>query len=168
MQKKNPDAEDDFEDLDEELFLDDLEDDPLLQEAASILGMPPQKKKSTPKNNTKNQAQETVTQQEKKENSSHGDLKSAVKEKPVINKETMTAFAQYLIKIEKIYEEISFHTILRKIPKQWHFAEEAIIDILEVLIENHTIPTFDMKMTTHSVKFYPVGSKQDIQKKTTK
>lgn len=80
--------------------------------------------------------------------------------KPIINKETMTAFAQYLLKIEKIYEEIGFNTLLRKIPKAWHFNEDTIIDIMEVLIENHTIKTFDMKMTATSIKFYPLSVTQ--------
>ena len=174
MQKKpvknaNPDEmlDDDLnEDLmNDDLLMDDLENDPLLQEAASLLGVPAENKvqeKPVREKPTKK------TRQIEKKSSIATKLPTKTGTKPVINKKTMTEFANALIKYENLYEEIGFHTILRKLPKDWNYTEDVIIDLLEVLIEKHTIHTFDMKMTANSLKFYPLGTMQDIPKKKKK
>lgn len=186
MQKKSSKKQDktDFDNdllnddlLDDDLLSDDLDNDPLLKEAASLLGVPIEKsvKQTEAKSKVNKQIKPTlkITKDNMKQGNSPAIEESTELEKlpikksklkPVINKKTMTEFAQYLIKSEKIYEEISFQTILRKIPKDWNYDEEILIDVLEVLIEKHTIPSFDMKMTRNSLKFYPLGSKHDIKK----
>jgi len=79
-----------------------------------------------------------------------------------ITKQILKEFTIFLLKKSKSYEEISFQTILRKIPKEWQFSEPVLIDAIENIIENKGISSFNMKMTASCLKFYPVKKNKII------
>jgi hypothetical protein len=153
--------------LEEDFLDDDFENDPLLKEAAMLLGKPNpeelQPKKKQIQVRSPNKTQNLTEPRLKKESKSHRKTTKTVR-KPVVNKTTMTEFAKILIEKEQIYEEIGFDTILRKLPASWAFTRETIIDLLEAFIQNQMIKSFRMKMTTNSLKFYSLEAKYDKKK----
>jgi len=147
MEKKpNEPIEESLEIDDDILLNEDLDDDLLLQEAESFLGKA-KNEKNTTVHSLKGPKNVVLPIEEPQSNSQN----------PVILKTTMKDLQQFMIAKAKIYEEMAFHTILRKIPSKWHFTEPVLIDILEALIENDMFhkDKLALKMTAHSVKFYP-------------
>ncbi|MHA1584470.1 MAG: hypothetical protein ACTSVU_02395 [Promethearchaeota archaeon] len=140
---------------DDDLLNENLEEDDLLAEFESILGKQPEKPKE--KKQTKKTKAKTFP---KKINSKKTIPKKSTIKKAKIDGETMKEFSIFLLNKAKIYEEIAFKTIIRKIPKEWHFKEEILIDVLETMIENNAIHSIKMKMTASSLKFYPQSQKE--------
>ena len=146
MEKKPNNAPEEPLEVDDDILLnEDLEDDLLLQEAEAFFG--PSKAKNTPAKTLRPPKNEVVPIEEAKT-----DIK-----KPVILKTTMKELQQFMVSKAKIFEEMAFHTILRKLPPTWHFTEPILIDVLEALIENDVFQKekMSLKMTASSVKFYP-------------
>ncbi len=153
-----------IEHVDENLIIDDISDDillnedlddPLLDEMDAILHGKEYKPKPKPEpkqkidKNSKNQAE----------------IKPIIPNIPrntKITKQILKEFTIFLLKKSKSYEEISFQTILRKIPKEWQFTELKLIDTIENIIENKGISSFNMKMTANSLKFYSIKKKNII------
>ena len=150
---KKDELEEENEDISDEDFLDDISDDellnedlddPLMAEAEALMGFD----KPTPKK--KKIVTSKKTQKEKKTEKTDPKISKGA----VINKQTMKEFTVFILKKAKIYEEIAFETILRKIPLSWNFTEPILIDILEAIIESNTVTAIRMKMTASSLKFY--------------
>ena len=137
--------EDLLEDISDDILLNEDLDDPLLAEAEALLGV------ATPSRKPKKAI--TPKPAQKKGKASPVEKKST--KKAVINKQTMKEFTVFILKKAKIYEEIGFETILRKLPPAWNFSEPILIDILEAIIESNTITAIRLKMTATSLKFYP-------------
>ena len=148
MEKKPSKTPEEPQEISDDILLnEDLDDDLLLQEAEAFFG-PTTKKTSTTSEKTLIRPKSAVIPIEEP----HTEL-----QKPVILKTTMKDLQQILVAKAKIYEEMAFHTILRKIPPKWHFTESVLIDILEALIENDMfhLDKLTLKLTANSVKFYP-------------
>jgi hypothetical protein len=129
--------------IDDDILLnEDLDDDLLLQEVEAFFG--PAKKSSV---KTPIKPKEVALPSEEPQTNI---------QKPVILKTTMKELQQFIVAKAKMYEEMAFHTILRKLPPKWHFTEPVLIDILEALIENDVFhkEKLTLKMTASSVKFY--------------
>lgn len=160
LEKELADVEDEdiSEDIsDDDLLNEDLED-PLLDEVDSLLD-------NKPKNKTQESEPKKAPEKSKPEVQSHpkstGALPKSTGEskKIIISKDVAKEFTIFLLQKQKIYEEIGFDTILRKIPKQWGFSEPILIDLIEILIEKNAI---NGKMTAHSLKFH---ENQEVKKK---
>ncbi|MHA1562026.1 MAG: hypothetical protein ACTSPA_07845 [Promethearchaeota archaeon] len=158
---KNGDIEKELEHVDENSIIDDVPDDillhedlddPLLDEMDAILHGKVYKQKPKPEikqkldENSKNQASPNVIIPIPPENAK-------------ITKQILKEFTIFLLKKSKSYEEISFQTILRKVPKEWRFSEPILIDAVENIIDNKGISSFAMKMTANSLKFFPTKKK---------
>lgn len=144
MEKKPSKASGESLDISDEILLnEDLDDDLLLAEAEAFFG--PTKK---PQVKTLIKPKDVVVPIEEPQTDLH---------KPVILKTTMKELQQFMVSKAKIYEEMAFHTILRKLPPTWHFTEPVLIDVLEALIENEVFQKekLTLKITASSVKFYP-------------
>ena len=153
MEKKPRKAPEEFLEIDNDLLLnEDLDDDLLLQEAEAFFGP------VSPKKTRKSLEKPLVKTLNKPKNAAPL-LEKPGKNlmNPVISKTTMTELQQFMVTKAKIYEEMAFHTILRKIPSNWNFSEPALIDVLEILIEKEMFKKakLSLKMTASSVKFYP-------------
>ncbi|MHA1744932.1 MAG: hypothetical protein ACTSWW_02965 [Promethearchaeota archaeon] len=127
---------------DDILLNEDLDDDLLLQEAEAFFG--PAKKTTVKKPIKPKEVALSIEEPQ-----------TNIK-KPVILKTTMRELQQFMVAKAKMYEEMAYHTILRKLPPKWHFTEPVLIDILEALIENDVFDKekLTLKMTASSVKFY--------------
>lgn len=142
-----------IDDIPDDILLNEDLDDPLLDEMDAILHGKIYKPKPQPElkqkidENSKNQASSNVIIPSPPENTK-------------ITKQILKEFTIFLLKKSKSYEEISFQTILRKIPPEWHFTEPILIDAIENIIENKSISSFNMKMTANSLKFYPIKKKK--------
>jgi len=142
-------------DIPDDILLNEDLDDPLLDEMDAILHGKEYKPKPKPEptqkidNNSKNQTDSKIYVPKSHENAK-------------ISKQILKEFTIFLLKKSKSYEEISFKTILRKIPNEWQFTELILIDTIENLIENKGISSFNMKMTANSLKFYPIKKKNII------
>jgi len=153
-----------IEHVDENLIIDDISDDillnedlndPLLDEMDAILHGKDYKPKPKPE----------IKQKIDKDSKNQTDSKPNIPNIPKntkITKQILKEFTIFLLKKSKSYEEISFQTILRKIPKEWLFTELNLIDTIENIIENKGISSFDMKMTSSSLKFYTIKKKKTI------
>ena len=139
-----------LEDISDDILLNEDLDDPLLAEAEALLGIA----KPTPKK---------ISQKPKKvpEKAKLPQNHEKSGSKAIINKQTMKEFTVFILKKAKVYEEISFETILRKLPPSWNFTEPILIDVLEALIESKTITAIKMKMTALSLKFYAATNVKD-------
>ncbi len=161
---KNGDMEKELEHIDENSITDDIPDnillnedldDPLLDEMDAILHGKVYKPKPKPEitqnldDNSKNQESPKVIIPNPPENAK-------------ITKQILKEFTIFLLKKSKSYDEISFPTIIRKIPKDWQFTEPVLIDAIEKIIESKGISSFNMKMTASSLKFYPTKKKKII------
>ena len=161
---KNEDIEKELAHVDENSIIDDIPDDillnedlddPLLDEMDAILHgneykqRPKSEQKQNFDNNLKNQT-------DSKSNKTYHPKNTK------ITKQIEKEFTIFLLKKSKSYEEMSFQTILRKIPKEWQFTELVLIDTIESIIENKGITSFNMKMTASSLKFYPIKKKKNI------
>ena len=134
------------------LLYEDLDDDLLLQEAEAFFGP------VSPKKTRKPTVKPTVKPLIKPKKVTPPIEKPPMDlQKPVISKTTMKELQQFMVSKAKIYEEMAFHTILRKISPKWHFTEPVLIDVLEALIEKEVFKKekLTLKMTASSVKFYP-------------
>jgi len=150
-----------IEHVDENLIIDDISDDillnedlddPLLDEMDAILHGKDYKPKPKPE----------LKQKFDKNSKNQTDSKPNIPNIPKntkITKQILKEFTIFLLKKSKSYEEISFQTILRKIPKEWLFTELVLIDTIENIIENKGISSFNMKMTANSLKFYSTKKK---------
>ena len=161
---KNGDIEKDLAHVDDDSNIDDIPDDillnedlddPLLDEMDAILHG--KKYKPTPKPELKQKLDKnSINQIDSKPDISH------LPENTKISKQILKEFTIFLLKKSKSYEEISFQTILRKIPKEWQLTESILIDAIENIIESKGISSFNMKMTASSLKFYPIKKKKTI------
>jgi len=161
---KNGDIEKEIAHVDEDSIIDDIPDDillnedlddPLLDEMDAILHGKDYKPKPKPELKQKND----------KNSKNQADSKPNIHNIPKntkITKQILKEFTIFLLKKSKSYEEISFQTILRKIPKEWQFTELKLIDTIENIIENKGISSFNMKMTSNSLKFYSIKKKNII------
>ena len=140
------------DDIPDDILLNEDLDDPLLDEMDAILHgkeykpRPKAEKKPNLVNNSKNQT-------DSKSNITN--IPNSIK----IRKQIVKEFTIFLLKKSKSYDEMSFQTILRKIPTEWKFTEPLLIDIIESIIENKGITSFNMKMTASSLKFYSIKKK---------
>ena len=161
---KNEDIEKELVHVDENLIIDDIPDDillnedlddPLFDEMDAILHG--KKYNSKPKPELKqNLNRNPNNQADFKQDISH------IPKKTKISKQILKEFTIFLLKKSKSYEEISFQTLLRKIPKEWQFTESILIDAIENIIENKGISTFNMKMTGNSLKLYSIKNKKTM------
>lgn len=161
---KNGDIEKELEHIDENLNIDDIPDDillneelddPLLDEMDAILHGKDYKTKPKP------ELMQKIDINSKNQIDSKPNILNLPKNTK-ITKQILKEFTIFLLKKSQSYEEISFQTILRKIPKKWQFSELILIDTIENIIENKGISSFNMKMTANSLKFYPVKKKNII------
>ena len=142
-----------IDDVPDEILLNEDLDDPLLDEMDAILHGKEYKSKPKPELQQgldKNPINQTYS-------------KTYIQNSPdnaIITKQIEKEFTIFLLKKSKSYEEISFQTILRKIPKEWHFNEAILIDAIEKIIENKGISSFNLKMTANSLKLYPIKKKK--------
>lgn len=161
---KNGDIEKELEHVDENLINDDISDDillnedlddPLLDEMDAILHGKKYKPKPKPE----------LKQNLNKNSNNQTDSKSDISHLPKnskISKQILKEFTIFLLKKSKSYEEISFQTMLRKIPKEWQFTEPILIDAIENIIESKGISSFNMKMTANSLKLYSTKKKKSM------
>ena len=158
---KNENIEKELAHEDENLINDDISDDillnedledPLLDEMDAILHGKEYKPRPKP-GKKQNLVNYSKKQEELKSNSTN--IPNNLK----ISKQIVKEFTIFLLKKSKSYEEMSFQTILRKIPKEWQFTEPILIDTIENIIENKGITSFNMKMTAGSLKFYSIKKK---------
>ena len=143
------------DDIPDDILLNEDLDDPLLDEMDAILHGKEYKPKPKPEMKEKKDKQYN-NQTESKPNIPNLSKNSK------ITKQIEKEFTIFLLKKSKSYEEISFKTILRKIPKVWQFTEPILIDTIENIIENKGISSFNMKMTADSLKFYSLKKKNII------
>ena len=161
---KNGDIEKELEHVNENLINDDISDDillnedlddPLLDEMDAILHG--KKYKPKPKPELKQNLNKNSNNQiDSKPDISH--LPNNIK----ISKQILKEFTIFLLKKSKSYEEMSFQTMLRKIPKEWQFTEPILIDAIENIIESKGISSFNMKMTANSLKLYSIKKKKTM------
>jgi len=153
-----------IEHVDENLIIDDISDDillnedlddPLLDEMDAILHGKDYKPKPKP------EPKQKIDKNSKNQTDSKPNI-SNIPKNSKITKQILKEFSIFLLKKSKSYEEISFQTILRKIPKEWQFTELKLIDTIENIIENKGISSFNMKMTAKSLKFYSTKKKNII------
>jgi len=161
---KNEDIEKELEHVDENLIIDDIPDDillnedlddPLLDEMDAIL----HGKKYNPK--PKLELKQNLNRNPNNQTDFKPDI-SHIPKKTKISKQILKEFTIFLLKKSKIYEEISFQTLLRKIPKEWQFTESILIDAIENIIDNEGISSFNMKMTANSLKLYSIKKKKTM------
>ena len=146
------DEESNIDDIPDDILLNEDLDDPLLDEMDAILHGKEYKPKPKPE----------PKQKLDKNSKNQTEIKPNIPNIPKNTKITiqiLKEFTIFLLKKSKSYEEISFQTILRKIPKEWQFTELILIDAIENLIENKGISSFNMKMTANSLKFYSTKKK---------
>ena len=144
-----------IDDIPDDILLNEDLDDPLLDEMDAILHGKEYKPKPKPELK-KNLGNYSKNQTEPKPNIPN------IPKNTKITKQIVKEFTIFLLKKSKSYEEISFKTILRKIPEEWHFTELILIDTIENIIENKGISSFNMKMTSNSLKFYSIKKKNII------
>ncbi len=159
---KNGDINEELEHVDENLIVEDIPDDillnedlddPLFDELDAIL----QGKTYKPKPNIKQRIQAKEISNKKSKNTARIETSKAASIGNLkINKQILKELKLFLLKKSKIYEEISFQTMLRKIPNEWGFSEANLIDAVENIIENKGITSINLKMTANSIKFYPI------------
>ena len=161
---KNEDSEKELAHVDENLIIDDIPDDillnedlddPLLDEMDAILhGKEYKQKPKSEKKEKLDSSSKNQTEFKSKLTNNPNNIK--------ITKQIVKEFTIFLLKKSKSYEEMSFQTILRKIPNEWQFTEPVLIDTIENIIENKGITSFNMKMTADSLKFYSIKKKKNI------
>ena len=159
LEKELADVDDDDipdEISDEDLLNEDL-DDPLFDEVDSLLDVKPKVKPKEPEPKKLAEKAKPEVQIQSK-NVGSGVKSTGESKKVVISKEVVKELTIFLLQKQKIYEEIGFDTILRKIPKQWGFNEPILIDLLEILIEKDAIGA---KMTAHTLKFFAKNSSNE-------
>ncbi|UYP46201.1 hypothetical protein NEF87_002486 [Candidatus Lokiarchaeum ossiferum] len=140
-----------LDDIPDDILLNEDLDDPLLAEAEALLGIA--KPGSKPKKN--------LTPKKTEEDKKSIQTEPKILKKAVISKQTMKEFTIFILKKAKIYEEIAFETILRKLNPAWNFTEPVLIDVLEAIIESNTVTAIKMKMTANSLKFYSATHPKD-------
>jgi hypothetical protein len=158
---------DGLEDISDEELLNEPLDDELDPEIISILNQPlkseeassPTSVKSNITSSTKitSSGKESIRKEEKIASLQQASIKpinqgkkttQAVKPIPAA---VIRQFTLFLIEKAKYYEEISFDTILRKIPPAWDIREESVlIDLIEKILEHGLLQG---KITAHSLKF---------------
>jgi hypothetical protein len=141
-----------IDDIPDDILLNEDLDDPLLDEMDAVLHGKEYKPKPKP------ELKENLDKISKNQTDSRPKIPNLPKNTK-ITKQIVKEFTIFLLKKSKSYEEISFQTILRKIPKEWQFTELNLIDTIENIIENKGISSFKMKMTANSLKFYPIKKK---------
>ena len=151
---KNGDVDDDSinDDIPDDILLNEVLDDPLLDEMDAILHGKDYKPKPKPK------PMQKIDKNSKNQTDSKPNMPNMPKNTK-ITKQILKEFTIFLLKKSKSYEEISFQTILRKIPKEWLFTELILIDTIENIIESKGISSFNMKMTANSLKLYSTKKK---------
>ena len=154
---KNGDIDDEsiIDDIPDDILLNEDLDDPFLDEMDAILHGKKYKAKPKP------EVKQKVDRNSKNQTNSKPDI-SHLPENAKISKQNIKEFTIFLLKKSKSYEEISFQTILRKIPKEWQFTEPILIDAIENIVESKSISSFNMKMTATSLKFYPIKKKKTM------
>ncbi len=154
---KNGDIDDEsiIDDIPDDILLNEDLDDPFLDEMDAIL----HGKKYNPK--PKPEVKQRMDRNSKNQIDSKPDI-SHLPENAKISKQILKEFTIFLLKKSKSYEEISFQTILRKIPNEWQFTDQILIDTIENIIESKSVSSFNMKMTATSLKFYPIKKKKAI------
>ena len=140
------------DDISDDILLNEDLDDPLLDEMDAILHGKDYKPKPKP------ELKQNIDNNSKNQTDSKPNIPNLPKN-PKVTKQILKEFTIFLLKKSKSYEEISFQTILRKIPKEWLFTELILIDTIENIIENKGISSFNMKMTANSLKFYSTKKK---------
>ncbi|MHA1474976.1 MAG: hypothetical protein ACTSQ5_07290 [Promethearchaeota archaeon] len=141
-----------IDDISDDILLNEDLDDPLLDEMDAILHGKDYKPKPKP------EPKQKINENSKNQTDSKPKIPNIPKNTK-ITKQILKEFTIFLLKKSKSYEEISFQTILRKIPKEWQFTERYLIDTIENIIENKGISSFNMKMTANSLKFYSTKKK---------
>jgi len=141
-----------IDDISDDILLNEDLDDPLLDEMDAILHGKDYKPKPKP------EPKQKIDKNSKNQTDSKPNIPNIPKNTK-ITKQILKEFTIFLLKKSKSYEEISFQTILRKIPKEWLFTELVLIDTIENIIENKGISSFNMKMTANSLKFYSTKKK---------
>ncbi|QEE14699.1 hypothetical protein DSAG12_00513 [Promethearchaeum syntrophicum] len=143
-----------IEDIPDDILLNEDLDDPLLDEMDAILHGKEYKPKPKPELKEK-LYKNSKNQEGSKSNSTN------ISNNIEIPQQIVKEFTIFLLKKSKSFEEMSFQTILRKIPKEWQFTELILIDTIESIIEKKGITSFNMKMTANSLKFYPIKKKKN-------
>ena len=141
------------DDIPDDILLNEDLDDPFLDEMDAILHG--KKYNPKPKPGVKQILDRNTNNQTLSKTNITGSVGNAK-----ITKQILKEITIFLLKKSKSYEEISFQTILRKIPIEWQFTESILIDAIENIIESKGISSFNMKMTVSSLKFYPINKKK--------
>jgi hypothetical protein len=144
------------------------EDDPITKEALELIEKPVPKKTSgstpakasnqPPSNEGQKFRGSTAQAPPKTSPSAPNSVKTGVASTPVRASSTpipaavIKPFTYFLLEKTKYYEEISFDTILRKIPPEWSITNEStIIDMIELILAHGLVTG---RMTATSLKFY--------------
>ena len=166
----NPKKQYDFENLSEKniddipddlLLNDDFDDDPLMAEMSGLLGTAAPKVKANVINTNKSSSKKDTTINPRGKQKTTIQKKAVSKTNPTLHqskakdlaftKAMIKDFTLFMLKKAKIYDEISYYTIIRKLPPKLRLSEERLIDLLEKIIEKGGLQA---KLTATAVKYY--------------